>query len=150
MLRDVEPDHQYQLTGDGIATSFTTGHLADNTPPAQPEIATMSISVVSEPGERAAVASLVLATRYDSDAAVLEVTIQDAVGIVSFVVPANHQFFCDPGIGLAPGNASVRIVAIDLAGNYSMPTTTSVDVVVDPNANPSSCGALPPQELRSR
>lgn len=125
---ELAPHTAYALSSPPL--SFTTGAGRDETPPLAPGIGAVSfvLSSAAHGGTRA-VTLLHIAGTFDPDTAVIRLTIGDDQR--TYVTTPDALTICDTGLELAARPTTVTIVALDLAGNASPPTTYTTTPVVD-------------------
>lgn len=131
---ELQPHTTYELNAQQL--SFTTGAGRDDTPPTEPGIGYVSITLARPTGD---VASLAISGTFDQDTAVVRVRLVTANGWVTYYTTPDALHVCDAGIAVEAGPVHVEIVALDLAGNASSPATFDATATFDPAYEPF-CG----------
>ena len=137
-LRELAAEHRYQLAGAGPHLAFRTGGLVTTTPPAKPALA-VHIELQDEPLRTLPVAAIALRGSFGPGVALIRVVVRDALNQRStFVTTPDQYSVCQPGMLVAPGRARVSITVLDLAGNESEATESTIWIDVPGGKFPDS------------
>src|SRR5262249_53216856 len=97
-----------------------------------------------------AVVRLELAATFSKDTDIVEIDIDDDLGTHTFMTVPGRVSLCDPGLFVTPGEATVRITALDLSGNRSDTVEQQVLVTEVQNyADPCSERPRHPSDLET-
>jgi hypothetical protein len=119
----------YELSSPHL--SFTTGEGRDDTPPVDPRIDKVAITLGrTGAGGVHPVSVLQIAGTFSSDTAIVRVTLTAPSGTTVLYTTSDQLSICDLALSFAPGNVDVSIMAIDLAGNQSSPVTYNASAMV--------------------
>ena len=121
-----------EITHVGGAILYRGTHEVDTTPPAPPQVEATFV-IGNEPVGDLARRRLRLVNFHgvvDADTVYLGAEITDAAGTQFFPATPNEPLY-RPALALVPGPASVRVRAIDAAGNASAPVDLTSEVVID-------------------
>jgi len=113
----LEPFTHYNLSNG--QTSFTTGSGPDTAAPVEPGIGGVTIEVTPD----GRVETFELSGKFDADTAVVQIELAGNVNRLTIYTPVDRLSLCDPQFDLTPGEYTVTVTALDLAGNESIPAT---------------------------
>jgi hypothetical protein len=125
---ELAPHTTYDLSAPRL--SFTTGDGPDDTPPVDPHIGGVAITLDPIGSGLHHVAQLRIDGAFSTDTAAVRVALRTASGTVVLYTTPDELSLCDVDLWLAPGNVDLAITAIDLAGNQSSPVTYNATATV--------------------
>jgi hypothetical protein len=126
---ELAPHTTYDLSAPRL--SFTTGDGPDGTPPVDPRIGHVAITLDhTAAGVLHHLAELTIEGTFSTDTAAVRVALTTPSGTVVLYTTPDELNLCDVDLWLAPGNIDLAITAIDLAGNPSSPVTYNATAMV--------------------
>jgi hypothetical protein len=87
------------------------------------------------------VEAIALSAQLPIDAALVRIDVRDAAGgVARLITTPSRMHLCQPGLQITPGNVTVEVRALDLAGNESAPASMNIVTVATLSHDPElSC-----------